>query len=208
MRFLFCVIAMLLLVTIALAFLGCGENGVEAGIAPQTEVVSDYPCPPLDRGNWTLLTTLPRNNFSPETFRIPKEMWDPINQAYVDQKDFFFIIYRPSQPLNKPIQGNDRIGGSEQHRYYLENPGLLHNNALTMLNQNFHFIDPNADWFRHWNPIGPEAGFSINFDATTDLSIGEFLYAPEIGASGNASFGPTGGGAPQIVEGFVLDIYT
>ena len=205
-------------VMIALAFLGCFHEGVETGVAPETEVtpaelpVVEYPCPNFDRGDWVLLVELPRQNLSPYRFRMVNEWIDPIVQAYVDGKDFLFVIYQPS----KPLPDGGRTGGNiYQARYYLEAPGLLYWNTTLQV---FHFPDAKARWFQYWgNPVVQDrelAGFTVTFDNTLmpePLAEGveksrNYLHSPEFGASLDG-VGVGGPGAPEIKEGRLLNIY-
>ncbi len=202
------------------------EVGGNAEEAPETEgevIETDapvlYPCPIEDRGDWALLARLERNNFNLPAFRVPAELIDPITQAYVDQKDFLFIIYEPAILYESPIGlgSSDRAGGLVNiARYYLESPGLLNANALIIHNQAFHFVDPQAVWFRHWYQHGDrtQSGFVASFDTTPTepdilnpkIRARKFWHAPEFGASLFGSFvGDIG--APEIRELIVLDIY-
>ena len=195
-------------VMIALAFLGCFHEGVETGVAPETEVtpaelpVVEYPCPNFDRGDWTLLVELPRRNLSPYRFRMVKEWIDPIVQAYVDGKDFLFVIYH--------------LRNISQARYYLDSPGLLHENTTL---QFFHFPDAKARWFQYWgNPLYQDrelAGFTVEFDSTPMFEPSvpgveksrDYLYFPEFGTSLDG-LDVGGHGAPEIKVDWVLRIYT
>ena len=190
----------LFVVMIALAFLGCFHEGVETEVAPAEEmpvVEVEYPCPNFDRGDWVLLVELPRRNLSPYQFRMVKEWIDPILQAYVDQKDFLFVILSPG----KELPGGGRTGYNlYSARFYLEAPGLLHD-VLGV--QKFHFPDPRGGWYQHWDRAGrdrTQAGFTVEFDSSP-------LFGPHFGTSlDGARVG--GGGAPEIREGWVLRIYT
>ena len=111
--------------------------------ATETEAAQQYPCPIEDRGDWTLLVTLKRNNFNLPAFRVPKEWIDLITKAYVDGKDFLFIIYEPAIPV-QPTSWNNATrsyGGILQARYYLEAPGLLHNNPYGVIGRGKSFIE-------------------------------------------------------------------
>ena len=193
----------LFMVIIALAFLGCFHEGVETEVAPAELPVVEYPCPNFDRGDWVLLVELPRRNLNPDEFRMVDEWIDPIVEAYVGGKDFLFVIYHP---LN-----------ISQARYYLDSPGLLHE---TMTLQVFHFVDPGARWFQHWDRAGrdrTESGFMVVFDSTPMFEPSvpgveksrEYLYGPQLGTSMDG-VGPSvgGGGSPEIRVGWVLRIYT
>ena len=226
MRFLFCVIAMLLLITIAISFLACGDEGIVSQTLPDAVPIAyanvmsndEYDCPIEDLGNWTLLTTLQRDNFSLGRFRVPDEEINPVNQAYVDSKDFLFIIYKAAVRIPEWMGRGDRTDGNvQQARYYLEAPGLLSQNAFITHWQVFHFIDPDAFWFEHWDTWRDktESGFTIEFDSTPiskQLTPGtvkprEFAFSPAFGTSLDAWI-VDGPGAPDIKEDFVLDIYT
>ena len=210
----------LFVVMVALVFLGCFHEGVETGVAPETEVtpaelpVVEYPCPNFDRGDWVLLVELPRRNLSPDSFRMVNEWIDPIVQAYVDGKDFLFVIYLPSR--DGRALGVERTGGNiYQARYYLEAPGLLYKNTTL---QRFHFVDPAARWFIHWDRAGrdrTQSGFTVTFNSTPmpdPLAEGveksrEYLHGPEFGTSLDGVF-VGGPGAPEIKVDWVLRIYT
>ena len=214
----------LLLITLACAFLSCFHEGGDTEVAPAEEIDDTsslemaeelaviYPCPIEDRGDWIFLVELPRRNLNPDTFRMVDEWIDPITQAYVDGKDFLFVIYKPSQPgpNGRPIGGN-----IVQARYYLEAPGLLYGNTLA---QKFHFVDPNAQWFTNWDRTGrdrTQSGFTVRFNATPMFEPSvpgvvksrEYLYGPEFGTSLDGVF-VGGGGAPEIKTDWVLRIYT
>ena len=206
----------LFVVMIALAFLGCFHEGVETEVAPAEElpvVEVEYPCPPLDRGDWVLLVELPRQNLNPDTFRMVKEWIDPIVEAYVGGKDFLFVILKPG----KELPDGRRTGGNiYQARYYLESPGLLHWNTTLQV---FHFPDAKARWFQYWgNPLDQDrelAGFTVEFDSTPMIQPSvpgvkkerEYLFGPEFGTSLDG-VGVGGSGAPEIKVDWVLRIYT
>ncbi len=193
------------------------ESIEKAEEAPEPEVTTEYPCPIEDRGDWTLLVTLKRNNFNLNAFRVPKEWIDLITQEYVDGKDFLFIIYKPAIPV-QPDRYSDAtrsFGNSEQARYYLEAPGLLHNNSLIDHFQRFHFVDSDAFWFRHWDTWRDrtQSGFIAIFNtlayqnANDQISQGrDFVFGPEFGSTMDG-FGIGGPGAPEINEYYELDIY-
>ena len=202
----------LFVVMLALAFLGCFHEGVETEVTPAELPVVEYPCPKFDRGDWLLLVELPRKNLSPDSFRMVDEWIDPILQAYVDQKDFLFVIYKPGKRLP-----NGTLTGYNVHsaRFYLEAPGLLHETAPV---QRFHFPDPNGHWFQHWDRAGrdrTQSGFTVFFDTTPMFEPSvrgveksrEYLYLPEFGTSLDG-VGVGGPGAPEIKVDWVLRIYT
>ena len=187
-------------VMIALAFLGCFHEGGDPEVAPAEEmpvVEVEYPCPNFDRGDWVLLVELPRRNLEPDTFRMVKEWIDPILQAYVDQKDFLFVILLPG----KELPDGRRTGYSiHSARFYLESPGLVHD---VLGAQIFHFPDPNGGWFTHWDRAGrdrTQAGFTVWFDGSplSGSHFGTSLDGVRVG----------GGGAPEIKVDWVLRIYT
>ena len=175
----------------------------------------EYPCPNFDRGDWVLLVELPRRNLEPDKFRMVEEWIDPIVQAYVDGKDFLFVIWRPSWELP---DGELTGGNIYQSRYYLEAPGLLYKNTKLQI---FHFVDPAARWFQHWDRAGrdrTQSGFTIEFDATLipmpELMLvpgakkeREYIFGPEFGTSLDG-VGVGGPGAPEIKVDWVLRIYT
>ena len=183
----------------------------------ETENISpEYPCPTEDLGDWTLLTTLNRNNFNLGQFRVPKEEIDPITNAYLDNQDFLFIIYQPAVRVDPRFnRGIDRAGGTNQARYHLEAPGLLAQDTLIPHWQSFHFVDPDAKWFKHYDQHRDlsQSGFTIEFDTTpmlepeTYINPREYLYGPRFGTSldGWIVDGP---GAPDINEDVQLKIYT
>ena len=190
----------LFVVMIALAFLGCFHEGGDTEVAPAEEmpvVEVEYPCPNFDRGDWVLLVELPRRNLSPYQFRMVKEWIDPILQAYVDQKDFLFVILLPGKELPDGRRTGYNIRSA---RFYLESPGLLHD-VLGL--QIFHFPDVNGHWFTHWDRAGrdrTQAGFTVEFDSSP-------LFGPQFGTSlDGVTVG--GGGAPEIKVDWVLRIYT
>ena len=165
----------------------------------------------LDRGNWELLVTLPRRNLSPASFRMVDEWIDPITEAYVDGKDFLFLIYEPRKQTG-PDSSTFRI---YQSRYYLEAPGLLHAETDTL---RYHFPDPDAWWFQYWGNAAFQdrtiAGFTVEFNTTpmfepTNPAVEkqrEYLYAPEFGTTLDGQ-SVAGRGAPEIREGLLLNIY-
>ena len=175
----------LFVVMIALAFLGCFHEGVETEVTPAELPVVEYPCPNFDRGDWVLLVELPRRNLNPDEFRMVKEWIDPILQAYVDNKDFLFVILKPGNELPDGRRTGYNIRSA---RFYLEAPGLLHD-VLEL--QIFHFPDPNGHWFTHWDRAGrdrTQAGFTVEFNNSS-------LFGPKFGTSLD---GVTVGGAPEI----------
>lgn len=198
------------------AIVNAEEVGETAAEATETEVATEYPCPIEDRGDWTLLATLKRNNFNLTHFRVPKELADPINQAYVDGKDFLFIIYLPAvevQP-NRWSDATRDFGIIWQARYYLEAPGLLNKNSVIAHHQVFHFVDPDAFWFEHWSSQDKtKSGFLASFESMVrqetlpnDEEIQDYVFPPEFGTTMD-EFGVGGGGAPEIKENHQLDIY-
>ena len=157
----------------------------------------EYPCPNFDRGDWLLLVELPRRNLSPDRFRMVKEWIDPIMQAYVDNKDFLFVILKPGKELPDGTRTGYNIRSA---RFHLESPGLLHD-VLGL--QRFHFPDPNGHWYQHWDRAGldrTQAGFTVEFDSS-------LLFGPAFGTSLDGVF-VGGGGAPEIRVDWVLRIYT
>ena len=174
----------LFVVMIALAFLACGEDGVDTEITPADMPVVEYPCPPLDRGDWVLLVELPRRNLEPDSFRMVKEWVEPIRSAYVDGKDFLFVILSPGKELPDGRRTGYSVGSA---RFYLESPGLLHD-VLGV--QRFHFPDSNGYWFTHWDRAGrdrTQAGLTVEF-GLFGSGFGTSLDGVRIG----------GGGAPEI----------
>ena len=182
---------------LALAFLGCFHEGGDPEVAPAEEmpvVEVEYPCPPLDRGDWVLLVELPRQNLNPDTFRMVKEWVEPITSAYVDGKDFLFVILSPGKELPDGRRTGYSVGSA---RFYLEAPGLVHD---VLKAQIFHFPDPNGFWYQHWDRAGrdrTQAGFTVEF-GLLGLGFGTSLDGVRIG----------GGGAPEIRVDWVLRIYT
>ena len=208
----------LFVVMIALAFLGCGEDGVDTEVTPAEMLLVEYPCPNFDRGDWQLLVELPRQNLSPDRFRMVDEWIDPITSAYVDGKDFLFVILLPGKELPDP--GKDfpdgRRTGYNIHsaRFYLESPGLLYD---VLGAQMFHFPDPNGRWFTHWDRAGrdrTQTGFTVWFDSTPMFEPSvpgveksrEYLHGPNFGTSLDGEL-VGGGGAPEIKVDWVLKIY-
>ena len=164
----------------------------------------------FDRGNWDLLVTLPRRNLSPAKFRMVDEWIDPITEAYVDGKDFLFIIYTPK----KQVGPSAFTYGIYQARYYLESPGLLHTETQTL---RFHFPDPDTWWFQYWGNAAfqdrTQAGFTVEFSTTPMLAprngverTREYLHGPEFGTTLDGQ-SIAGQGAPEIREGLHLKIY-
>lgn len=166
----------------------------------------------LDRGDWELLVTLPRHNLTPAKLRIVDEWIDPITQAYVDGKDFLFLIYQPKRDFGDGAFTSKIF----QARYYLEQPGLLHQETSLLL---FHFPDPDAWWFRYWGNAAfqdrTRAGFTVSFDTTPMFKPAnpdvkkqrEYLFPPEFGTSLEGD-GVAGWSAPEIEQGLLLNIYT
>ena len=195
------------------AIVNAEEVGETAAEATETEVATEYPCPIEDRGNWTLLVTLKRNNFNLTNFRVPKEQEDLINQAYVDGKDFFFIIYKLAVAI-LPTHWSDAtrtLGDIRQARYYLEAPGLLNQNSLISHQQVFNFVDPDAFWFEHWSSRDrTQSGFLVSFETMVkqetlpnDEEIQDYVFLTSIwdhygwfacwrrGRTGNQRISPT-----------------
>ena len=203
----------LFVVMIALAFLGCFHEGVETEVAPAEMPVVEYPCPPLDRGDWVLLVELPRQNLNPDTFRMVNEWIDPIVQAYIDGKDFLFVILSPGKELP---DGSRILYNIHSARFYLESPGLLHD---VLGAQMFHFPDPNGRWFTHWDRAGrdrTQAGFTVKFNSAP---MPEPTIVPGAKKEREYAFGPVFGtsldgqvvgesGSPEIKVDWVLRIYT
>ena len=210
----------LFVVMIALAFLGCFHEGVETEVAPAEMPVVEYPCPPLDRGDWVLLVELPRQNLNPDKFRMVNEWIDPIVQAYIDGKDFLFVILLPGKELPDPGEDfpDGRRTGYNIHsaRFYLESPGLLHD---VLGAQMFHFPDSNGRWFTHWDRAGRDrtrTGFTVLFDSTPmpepmivpgAKKEREYIFGPDLGTSLDGLV-VGGSGAPEIKVDWVLRIYT
>ena len=203
----------LFVVMIALAFLGCFHEGGDTEVAPAEEMpVVEYPCPNFDRGDWVLLVELPRRNLEPDRFRMVKEWIDPVTSAYVDGKDFLFVILFPGKELPDGRRTGYNIYSS---RFYLESPGLLHDVLGVQI---FHFPDPNGRWFTHWDRAGrdrTQAGLTVEFDSTPMFEPSvpgveksrDYLYFPDFGTSlDGVRVG--GGGAPEIKVDWVLRIYT
>ena len=130
-----------------------------------------------------------------------------------------FIIYKPAVTLPAWYGRGDRADGNvEQARYYLEAPGLLSQNALIAHHQVFHFIDPDAVWFEHWDQVRDktETGFTVEFNSTPTpepmftvqpgVENPEYLFGSAFGTSLDG-FTVDGAGAPDIKEDWVLDIY-
>ena len=205
--------------------IGCGDEGINIqdihnpiAYANLTLIEQDeYDCPIEDYGDWTLLTKLNRNNFALDNFRVPEEEIDPITQAYADQKDFLFVIYEPAVIVDPRFnRGSDQAGGTtQQARYHLESPGLLQGDSLIAHFQIFHFVDPDAFWFQHydqWRDLS-KSGFTIAFDTTPyidpegSINPRKFQWSPLFGTSLNGWW-PGGPGAPDINQDFVLNIYT
>ena len=215
----FCLITMLFVVVL----LGCEDESeilkpYDGPIAYASIIEEDeYDCPIEDYGDWTLLTTLNRNNFNLENFRVPKEEIDPITQAYADQKDFLFVIYQPAILVDPRInRGNERAGGTTaQARYYLEAPGLLEGTSLIPHLQKFHFVDPDAFWFQHYDKVRDlsESGFTVIFDTTPfiepekSVNPRKYEWSPLFGTSLNGWW-VGDAGAPDIRQDYVLNIYT
>ena len=194
----------LFVVMIALA--GCFHEGGDTEVAPAEELpVVEYPCPPLDRGDWVLLVELPRQNLHPEKFRMVDEWIDPITQAYVDGKDFLFVIFKPGVVLQ---DGTQTLYNLRSARFYLEAPGLL---GLPV--QSFHFPDPDGIWFRYWGiysrEANPNTGFAVLFDSgPVDLDIDrKYFWSPQFGTSFRDD-STVGFNGPEIKAGWVLRIYT
>ena len=81
----------------------------------------------------------------------------------------------------------------------------------------WHFADPDAWWFQHWDRAGrdrTQSGFTVDFDGTLmpEPSVPgvektrEYLFGPDFGTS-LEGLGVGGPGAPEIKEGFLLKIY-
>ena len=205
-------VRVLLLIPLACAFLSCFHEGGDTEVAPAEMPVVEYPCPNFDRGDWILLVELPRQNLSPDTFRMVDEFIDPIVQAYVDGSDFLFVIHKPGKRLPSGGLTGDNIFSA---RYYLETPGLLHE---TTTGQIFHFVDPDARWFTHWDRAGrdrTQSGFTVEFLTIPMFEPSvpgveksrNYLHGPKFGTSLDGEL-VGGGGAPEIKEGWVLRIYT
>lgn len=206
---------------LAIVLTGCADEGdvIKDYHGPLTYAniiqKDQYECNIEDNGDWTLLVTLERNNFNLDSFRVPKSEIDTINQAYADQMDFLFIIYRPAVIVDPRFnRGSDRAGGGGQTRYYLENPGLLQATSFTSHFQAFHFVDPDATWFQHYDQWRDksESGLTIAFDTTPFLEPEEYINPRKF--KNTPLFGTSlhgwwvgGAGAPDIREEYVLNIY-
>ena len=140
------------------------------------------------------------------------EWIDPIVQAYVEGKDFLFVIYKPFKVLPDGIRTGDNLYSA---RFYLEAPGLLHD---TTTGQIFHFPDPNGRWFQHWERAGrdrTQSGFTVEFYTIPmpEPSVPgakkerEYLFGPKLGTSFDG-LGVGSGAAPEIKVDWVLRIYT
>ncbi len=165
-------------------------------------------------GKWELLVTLPRNNLNPDMFRMVDEYIDPITSAYVDGKDFLFVIFNARytrqkhffliQPEPPPLPEYDEFGRQ------LPGQSSLHV---------WHFPDPDAWWFQYWgNPHfqdRTQAGFTVAFDVLRMFEPSvpgvekerEYLHAPLFGTSLDGIHGPGTGAAPEIKQDFELKIY-
>ena len=190
------------LIMIALA--GCFHEGGDTEVAPAEELpVVEYPCPNFDRGDWILLVELPRENLTPEKFRMVNEWIDPITQAYVDGKDFLFVIFKPGVVLQ---DGTKTLYHLRSARFYLEAPGLLDLPA-----QSFHFPDPDGIWFRYWGNYSregyPNTGFAVLFDSGhVDDIDRKYFWSPQFGTSFRDDY-TVGFNGPEIKAGWVLRIY-
>ena len=194
----------LFLAMIALACLGCFHEAGDTEVVPAEDIpVAEYPCPNFDRGDWQLLVELPRVNLSPDRFRMSDEWIDPITQAYVDGKDFLFVIYNPGVVL---ADGTKTLYHIYSARFYLEAPGLL-----DLPTQAFHFPDPDGRWFQYWGRYSSEAypntGFAVQFDSkSVDFDIDrKYFWSPKFGTSYR---GDGVGDGPEINPYWVLRIYT
>ena len=186
----------LILTLLVLAVLGCGD-GADSGVMPTEGTIPIEVTTPKLADDWEHVVKLPRQNLSPDNFRMVDEWIDPIMQAYVDGKDFLFVILSPGKELPDGTRTGYNIRSA---RFYLEAPGLLHD-VLGL--QIFHFPDPNGHWFTHWDRAGldrTQAGFTVEFDSSP-------LFGPEFGTSLDGVF-VGGGGAPEIKVDWVLRIYT
>lgn len=150
---------------------------------------------------WQHLVTLPRQNLSPHRFRMTDAWIDPITQAYIEGRDFLFVIYSE--------------GYIKTQRYLLEQ---IEPPPATPKAQVFHFPDPDAFWFQYYGRAEfqdrTNAGLTVAFHLNLMFEPSnpalekkrEYLYAPELGTS-LKGFGVGFAGAPEIREGFELKIY-
>ena len=185
----------LILTLFLLTFLGCGDGGDESdfGTIP-TEVTT-----PKLAEDWEHVVTLPRQNLSPHKFRMVDEWIDPITSAYVEGKDFLFVIYRE--------------GFVREKHFFLDQPEPPSSARLV-----WHFADPDAWWFQYWGNADfqdrEEAGLTVAFDSSPmpepsvpgAVKTREYLFGPDFGTS-LEGLGVGGPGAPEIKEGFQLKIY-
>ena len=204
----------LILTLFLLVLLGCGD-----GTETETETETSPVVPTVDwelllqDGDWERLAILPRHNLYPDTFRMVDEYIDPITSAYVAGKHFAFVIYKDTYIRQKQfflVQPEPpRVPKfAPSGEPLLGEPTPLHV---------WHFPDPDAWWFQHWDRAGrdrTESGFTIEFDMTPMFEPSvpgveksrDYLHFPEFGTSldGLDVGGP---GAPEIKEGFALKIY-
>ena len=162
-------------------------------------------------GDYEHLATLPRVNLNPAQFRVIDDWIDPLTQAYIDGKDFLFII--------------TRVDYIYEYRYFLEQPEPPKPNFRDPRPDDiermehglkvFHFPDTDVPWFTHWDRAGRDrsnAGFTVEFDGTPifenqfGVKIRKYLFGPRFGTSLDG-LGVAGPGAPEIKEGFELKIY-
>ena len=166
---------------------------------PNEETVPIEVTTPKLASDWEHVVTLPRQNLAPHRFRMVDEWIDPIQQAYVDGKDFLFVIYSETFVRQK--------------HFFLDQPEPPSSARFV-----WHFPDPDAWWFQYWGNAAfqnrEKAGFTIEFDSTPmpepsfpgAVKEREYLFSPEFGTSleGHA----VGlAGAPEIKAGFLLKIY-
>lgn len=182
-------------------------------VATQVEPTIDWE-QVLASGEWEHLATLPRNNLNPDHFRMVDEYIDPLTSAYVEGKDFIFVIYTESQirqqqffliqPEPPPLPEYDQFG-----ELIPGTPSAL---------QVWHFPDPDAWWFQYWGNARfqnrEKAGFTVAFDVTPMFEPTnpehkkqrEYLFSPQFGTSLDG-LGVGSGAAPEIKRDYQLKIY-
>ena len=163
---------------------------------------------PIPNNDWELIATLQRNPLQPYQFYVPDELVDPINGAYVEGKDFIFVI---------------RADFSINHKqFYILQTSPPVFEKPPALEEHIHFeifrwhFPSEPTWYRFTRTApGLEhlrdltyAGLSMEFDLTPDLNKPpkrKYWQPPSFGVGENERNGLSGSGV--IFDSRQLQIY-
>ena len=210
----------LILTLCLLAFLGCDyftdDTETEPEASPVAPAPANWEALLQDRGNWELLATLKRDVRQDywHEFYVQPETEAILLQAYIDGKEFLFVIDNPDRNFTRPVQF-----------YFAQPEGLVVVEDRTGNPRSAHtdiYYPSPPTWYTHWGPetnIGgqikrEESGFVAEFNAgfagwrfqhednrAKDWVGGfvEFRATREAGRDTSHK--------PHIKEGFVLKIF-